>query len=347
MFKKIAFSGFLAACGTYCHATQQPEVKQDVIEEESVEDYTLKHTQEQDKADARKSLKEGHGLVPQKKIVEQQVELMQDEADAKDDKVLPIDGVQQLAANEALFQQKLTGNKCAGGNWYKNNIPKDLAGIRKAYPRMQQRAHKQAGLEISHGLAALPDYAGDAFYVKVDYWSCKLYDLKKKVNPSAAKQLFCSLKIYLEEDIDTYCPYHEIGFGRNIPLLEPKSTLDNPNWQARFDYAQQGWMHYNAKSKDSDGLAWYKKWIHEEMAGLQKAYPKLQAQQHKKEALELFIALSEMHRFEHVAFLFQYLTIQHRLWELTGKVGYMVNNDIVYTKEVRALGRLSWTHGSK
>ena len=257
---------------------------------------------------------------------------------AKDDVIntlkQSLHGVQQLAANEALFQQKFKENKCNDGDWYKENIPKDLAGIRKAYPLIQQGAHKQAALAISHGLAILPNYAGQDFYVKHQYWSCKLYDLQKKVTPSAAKKLLCSLSWYLEEDAKAWCPYH----GKKVsPLPAPNSSVENPNWKARLAYAKKGWMHHNAKSKYSSDLDWYKKWIQKEMEGLQQAYPKLQAKQHKKEALDLFIALSEIHRFEYFAFLFEFMKMQNRLLELTGRVGHIVKNDIVYTRM-----RLSW-----
>ena len=290
----------------------------------------LINTLKKEKTDVEKSLKESRGLVEtilaQKKEVKQKVEEM------KEEKVLN-DGVQQLAANEALFQQKLKKNKCTGGNWYKENIPKDLAGIRKAYSLMQQGAHKQAALEISHGLATLPDYAGKDFYVKHQYWSCKLYDLQKKVNPNAAKQLVCFLEEDLEYDAKNYCPYHKAGFfGKtNSPLPAPTSTVDKPNWKARLAYAQKGWKHYNAQSNNAYGLHWYKSKVEEEMQGLQQAYPKLQAQQHKKEALDLFIALSKIHRFEHFAFLFEFMKVQNRLLELTGTVGHITKNDIVYT----------------
>ena len=290
---------------------------------------------QQEKADLEKSLKESRELVKtilaQKKEAEQRVEAIQDSVEEKKEIVPHVDAFKQLADNEALFQQKFKEKKCTSGDWCKNNISKDLASIRKVYPLMQQEVHKQAALKISHGLATLPDYTGNDFYVKVEYWSCKLYDLQKKVAPSAAKKLVCSLKEDLEYAAKEYCPYHATKVS---PLPAPTSTVDNPNWKARFAYAQKGWTHHNAKSKNSYVLNLYKKKRKEEMEGLQKAYPKLQAQQHKKEALELFIALSEMHQFEHVAFLFQYMNIQHRLLELTGKVGYIVKNDIMYAPYV-------------
>ena len=292
-----------------------------------------------EKADVEKALQESRDLVQtilaQKKEVEQKVEEMKYEAEEKEEKIFSFEAPKKLADNEVLFQQKLKENKCEGGNWYKENIPKDLAGIRKAYPLMQEEGHKQAALRISHGLAVLPDYVGDDFYVKVQYWSCKLYDLQKKVTPPAAKQLVCSFKKYLEDEANTYCPYH----GKKVsPLPAPTSTLENPNWKARLAYAQKGWTHHDAKDKAEfvvrflgSGSKWYKQWIQEEMEGLQQAYPKLQAQQHKKEALDLFIALSEIHRFEHFAFLFEYMKVQNRLLELTGTVGHITKNVIVYT----------------
>ena len=319
MFKQMVSFAFLAACGPYFQAAQQPEAKQDVIEKG----------------------KEGNGLLPQKKIAEQKAEKVKHDAEEKKEIVSPADASKQLADNEALFQQKLKENQCAGGHWYKNNMSHELVSIRKAYPLMQQAAHKKAALDISHGLATLPDYAGDDFHVKHQYWSYKLYDLQKKVSPSAAKQLVCSLKTDLEYGVKEYSPYH----GKKVsPLPTPTSTVDKPNWKARFAHAQKGWTHHNVESKNAQGLNWYKKRIQEEMEGLQKAYPKLQAQQNKKEALELFIALSEIHRFEHAAFLFQYLNIQHRLLELTGKVGHVINNDIVYTKTRFVRSYVGWEH---
>ena len=288
-----------------------------------------------EKADVEKALKESRGLVQtileQKKEVEQKVEEMKHEAEEKVLQLLSVHGLQQLAANEALFQQELKDKKCNDGDWYKENIPKDLASIRKVYPLIQQGAHKQAALAISYGLATVPDYEELDFYVKVQYWSCKLYDLQKKVTPPAAKKLLCSLSWYLEEDAKAWCPYH----GKKVsPLPAPTSSVKNPNWKARLAYAQKGWAHHNAKSNNAWGLVWYKKWIQKEMEGLQQAYPKLQAKQHKKEALDLFIALSEIHRFEHFAFLFQYMKVQKCLLELTGRVGHMVKDDIVYTKSM-------------
>ena len=311
----------------------------------ATKDYTIS-TLKKEKADVEKALQASRDLLQtilaQKKAAEQKAVEMKHEAEEKEEKVLSFKAPKQLAANEALFQEKLKENKRQSGAWWKNNIPKDLAGIRKAYTLMQQEEHKQAALRISHGLATLPDYDGKDFYIKAEYWFCKLYDLQKKVVPRAAKQLVCSLKEDLEYDVKEFCPYHAAGFGSKklAPLLAPTSSVNNPNWQARFGHAKEGWTHYNAKSKDSDGLGWYKQWIQKEMEGLQQAYPKLQAQQHKKEALELFIALSEMHRFEHAAFLLQYMDIQHRLWELTGKVGHTARNDIMYTETMAVYGIL-------
>ena len=323
------------------HRLQQKEAAlQKQIEEKDNFINALK----KEKADVEKALKESRGLVQtiltQKKAAEQKVEEMKHEAEEKEEKIFFLEAPKQLAANETLFQQKLKDKKCKGGNWYKENIPKELAGIRKAYPLMQQKAHKQAALEVSHGLATLPEYAGKDCYVKHQYWSCKLYDLQKKVTPSAAKQLVCSLKSRLAHDAKNHCPHH----GKKVsPLPAPTSTLDNPNWKARFAYAQKGWTHHDAKENvgfvigllgGGGRLEWYKKWIQKEMKGLQQAYPKLQAKKHKKEALELFIALSEIHRFEHFAFLFEYMKVQNRLLELTGTVGHITKNVIVYNPDI-------------
>ena len=291
----------------------------------------------QEKTDREESLRGIIGalraLSAKKKEFDQKLEETKQQADAKEANVLPVARAQQPAANEALFQQKLKDNRCEGGVWYKENIPKDLASIRKAYPLMQQEVHKQAALEISHGLATVPTYDGWAFHVKVQYWYCKLYALQKKVTPSVAKQLVCSLKGDLKNVINKYCPHH----GKKVsPLPAPTSTLHNPNWKARFAYAHKGWKHYNARSKDCGGLNQYKKRIQKEMEGLQTAYPKLQTKKHKKEALALFIALSEMHRFEYFAFLLQYLKVQNRLLELNRKVGYTAKNDIVYTPTLKS-----------
>ena len=302
------------------------------------------------------------GVLAEKKQVEEKVTQMKHEAADKKEENLLLQSLRQLVANEALFQQKLKENRCEGGDWYQETMLKDLVSIRHTYPFME-RKDKKTALAISRGLATLPDYDGVEFYVNVAYWSYRLYDLQKSLAPGVSQELFCSLKATLAYDANKCCPYH----GKQVlPLPAPDSTLNNPNWKQRFTYANKGWHHHKVKSNNPPALQRYKKVIQEQMEGLKQSFPKLQASKHKKEALSLFIKLSAMHRFEHFDFLIHYITIQHRLWELsvavsdTGKssvyngmqgASYAAvasnsgNFGVVYNEPWALYMVVGWTHG--
>ncbi len=94
-----------------------------------------------------------------------------------------------------IFKITRKANKIRRGEWYQNNLSNDLKSIAKVYPQLKKDADKAELLHIASGLARLPyDDQYPEFYIKVQYWSCKLFHLKNRLAKDLGDQLVCSLQ---------------------------------------------------------------------------------------------------------------------------------------------------------
>ncbi len=107
---------------------------------------------------------------------------------------------------QTYFQDNMKENKTYLGEWYVDNLPNDLKSIAKVYPQLKKDADKVELLHIACSLARLPyDNQDPEFYIKVSYWSCKLFRLKNRLVKDLGDQLVCSLDWCLNYDVTDYC----------------------------------------------------------------------------------------------------------------------------------------------
>ena len=254
--------------------------------------------------------------------------------------------------------------KLSSGWWYLDNLPKDLKSIAQVYLQCLQDVHKAELLQIACGLAQLPYDEGTEFYIKVEYWSCKLLLLKKQLG-DLGDQLVCSLASHIEYEVKEHCwqtnyPFHlEHPKGMQIAVQWCISTIDthlpeslgtliqhyltepaqaiHANFDQYLQTFQAGLVKYKCRSKNSYGCNWYKNNIEKNIQGLKKTYPKLTSQKLRKEAIDIAFQLSKQCKIQHWRFLFSYLSCQNRLIQLKISAGVGIGNGVYY----RAFGYIA------
>ena len=275
---------------------------------------------------------------------------------------------------QQYFQHNAKANKLSGGRWYFNNLPKDLKSIAQVYLQCLQDVHKAELLQIACGLAQLPYDEDEEFYIKIQYWSCKLLLLKKQLGNGLGDQLVCSLACDLNRDAAHHCwqtnyPFHlekqkgmqiaaqwcistttthlpgDLGTLVQHYLTEPAQTI-HANFDQYLQIFQEGLVKYNVKSKHQWAYKYYKANIEKNIQSLKKAYPKLISQKLRKEASNIACQLSEQYKIQHLFFLFHFLTCQNRLIQLKILAGVRIEYNIHYNSFAKFLsGGRSWSRG--
>ncbi len=244
---------------------------------------------------------------------------------------------------QQCFQDNVKANQLSGGLWYLDNLPKDLKSIAQVYPTILQDHHKAELLQIASGLAYLPYHEGKEFYIKVQYWSIRLLLLKKQLG-TLGSQLVCSLGDYgLNYEAKRFC--WQTDYPQN--QVEEEQEAPHAYFDKYLQTFQDELLKYNVKSKDKRGYDWYKKNIEKNIQGLKKAYPKLTSQALRKEAIDIAFQLSKKCRFQHLLFLFHYLSCQNRLIQLKMLAGVGVENDIHYNVKLLFSPLGGWSRGRK
>lgn len=255
------------------------------------------------------------------------------------------------------FQDNVQANKSNFGKWYLDHLPKDLQGITQVYPCLSEDHHKAELLQVACNLAHLPFYKFTEFRIKIEYWSCKLFILKKQLG-SLGTSLVCSLGSNLNSEAANYCwqtdyPAHlehhkgmqiasrwcmlatKKAFPKELStLIQCHLTEPVQKFHANFDrylqLFQEGLIKYNVKSKEKWGYDHYKKTIERNIEGLKKAYAKLTSEKLRKEAIEIAHELSEKYKNQHLLFLLGFLSCQNRLIKLRISAGVNEGVDIHY-----------------
>ncbi|MEM9569785.1 MAG: pentapeptide repeat-containing protein, partial [Bacteroidota bacterium] len=230
---------------------------------------------------------------------------------------------------QQCFQDHIKANKLSGGSWYSENLLKDLKSIAQIYPHFSQNTHKAALLQIASGLAYLPYWEGKEFYIKVYYWSCKLFLLKKQLSSGLGEQLVCSLGNYsygLNYEAKNYC------WQTDYPQNQVEETKEAPHdkFEEYLKTFQAGLQKYNCQSEYSWGYDWYKDNIEKNIQGLQKTYPRLTIPKLQKEAIDIAFQLSTLYQNQHWHLLFRYLFFQNRLIRFKISAGIEVANKVYY-----------------
>ena len=196
--------------------------------------------------------------------------------------------------------------------WYFENLFQELERITKIYPRISQDSHKAALLQIACGLAFLPHYKDTEFYIKVQYWSCKLLVLREQL----VYQPSCILANYLTYDAQHYCCW-KITNPPEKPIAEEEKNDygDNiDNYLAVFNlYSNEKRFKWEL----SYGYDYYTNHIKKSLRGLEKAYPHLHDPVDQKEAIYIAGQLAQSYdNKQNLPFLLHYLTCQNRLVNL-------------------------------
>ena len=229
---------------------------------------------------------------------------------------------------QKAFQDNIKENKIEGGKkWYQNNLPNDLRSIAGVYPKLKKDTHKAKLLAIATGLAWLPFYQGQAFYIKVQYWSCALLQLKQALGNPYGGQLVCSLEKGLNAVANNYCwttnyPQHKVNIATKAP---------HANFDTYLKDFTDGLTKYQCKSKNGYwGFDWYKEGITNNIQGLAATYEKIKDEQLRQKCCNIAHALSKSYQIQNGTFQHHYLFLQHRLIGLKKSVGVMVGNKVYY-----------------
>ncbi len=240
---------------------------------------------------------------------------------------------------QAHFQDNMKANEIYGGEWYQDNLPNDLKSIAKVYPQLKKDADKVELLHIASGLARLPyDDQDPEFYIKVQYWSCKLWRLKNRLSKDLGDQLVCSLEdkltYGLSYEAGEYCwqtkyPQDKITCTQAVNIPQGK-----PDFNGYLKQFRDGLKQYKVQSKNSYSFTWYKETIEKNIQGLAKAYPKVEDKSLQKEMLEMSYKLSKSYELQHADLLFHFLYHQNLLIRIGETVGVGAKNDIHYNQYV-------------
>ncbi len=230
---------------------------------------------------------------------------------------------------QKAFQEHSKKNELSGGTWYRNNLPKDLKSIAAVYPKLNNHDHKAKLLAVAAGLAWLPYYEDEEFYIKAEYWSSELLQLKQVLG-NHGNELICSLEGNLKADTEWYC--------WATKYLQGKVSINTPAPHSHFDtYLKDfnnGLTQYQCKSKKSSGFNWYKNNIIKNIEGLAATYPHIKDKQLQKEACNIAHALSKSYQIQQGTFQNHYLFFQHRLIWLKKSVSVGLKNEVQYSSGI-------------
>ncbi len=245
---------------------------------------------------------------------------------------------------QKAFQDNIKKNNCYGGDWYQNNLSKELKSIAQVYPKLNSHAHKAKLLAVAAGLAWLPFYESTEFLIKLAYWSSELLQLKQVLGNLNGEKLIYSLEEDLNWDADDYC------WTTTYP--QNKVTIKNPALHAKFDtYLKDfkvGLTKYQCKANESWGFDWYKERITKNIEGLAATYPHIKDKKLQQEACDIAHALSKSYQIQKDTLLFHYLFFQNRLIWLKKSLGIGVKNKVHYSSLGSCLlDALGWRRGKK
>jgi len=231
------------------------------------------------------------------------------------------------ADHRQRFADKVKRHKIQGGDYYQEEIPKVLQSLANNYPQLTN-AQKALALHIASGLAELPAWEDDDFWVKVQHWSLQLLALKKQTH---GLQWVTLLEDSINDDVTYYCPQH----GRNKKEVTPKVwDQEQPDFPAYLAHHKKVLQSYDVQKGNWDsngGYGWYANNVTKEIESLQKVYPKVPDKTLKKEMISIACDLAEIHRFGSLAYLTRYMELQNRLLEITGSAGEWPKNELLYT----------------
>ena len=236
------------------------------------------------------------------------------------------------------FEDHVKINELSGGEWYCQNLPRDLKSIAEVYPKLTQDSYKAELLQIASEFAYLPCYESAEFYIKAEYCSCKLLMLKKKLKNYLGEQLVCSMAASLEYEATVFC--WETRYSQYQIKREEKKT-PHDDFDQYLKTFGEGLGEYSYRWKNEIGYDWYKNNIEKNIKGLKKAYPKMTsknfgkelAEKLKEEAIDIAFNLSQQYKKQHWDLLFSYLFYQNKLIKLKSLAGVKVKNDIYYKCE--------------
>ena len=234
---------------------------------------------------------------------------------------------------QKAFLDNIKKNKLQGGDWYQENLPNDLRSIAEVYPKLNNVTQKVKLLHIACGISFLPFYEETEFYIKVQYFSSLLRQLKQVLGNPYRKQMVCSLQSSLEYDANNYCwktkyPQHKVN-------IDAKTS--HANFVQYLEDFTNGLVKYQCKSKYDYGFDWYKDNIIKNIEGLEATYPNIKDATLQQEAFDIAHALSKSYQIQQGTFLDHYLFYQHRLMRLKKSVGIGVKNKVHYSPILRAI----------
>ena len=254
------------------------------------------------------------------------------------------------------FQNNVLSYKRLKDQFYLDKLPTNLQSIAQVYPTLSEDRHKAELLHISSGFAHLPYYEGKEFYIKLEYWSCKLFMLNKQIGGKLVYTLpnellheatnYCwktDYPAHLEYDkgmqiakhwciITIHCNLpNELGKQIQHYLTEPPQPI-HADFDQYLQLFKKGLAKYNVKSSEARGYNYYKNNIEENIRGLKKAYPKLTYEKLQKEAISIAHQLSQQYKNQHLFFLLNFLNAQNRLIRLKKLANKATKNDIYYNR---------------
>ncbi len=242
---------------------------------------------------------------------------------------------------QKAFQYNKKKNKLKGGTWYQNNLPLDLKSITEVYPKLNNNRYKAKLLQVASGISQLSFYEDAEFYIKVQYWSSELLQLKQALGSPYGKQLVCSLTWYLNDNTNNYC------WKTKYP--QDKVSIAIPRPHANFDtYLKNfssGLMQYECKSHYIGGFNCYKSNITKNIEGLKATYPHIKEATLQQEICGIAHALSKSYQVQKGTFLNHYLFYQHRLIRLKKLVSVDVKNEVCYSNGVKWYCYRCWDRG--
>ena len=263
---------------------------------------------------------------------------------------------------QQCFLDNLHPKQFYTGIWFLKNLPKDFKSIAKIYPNILKDSQKAALLEIASNLAYLPAYKDMEFYIKVEYWSCKLWLLRNQFGAIGTKVVF-SLDNHLLTCAQNYCwatdyPVHlenlkamkianqwcisittiplpgELGTLIQHYLITPVETL-HADFNRYLQLFRKGLKNYNTESKHIAGHTYFKKTIIENLQGLYNVYPELTSPKHQKEAMTIACQLSQSYKKQGWQLLFHFLDCQSQLINFKISLDIACKHHIYYNNLMR------------
>ena len=253
------------------------------------------------------------------------------------------------AIEESLerFYTNLERYKIQGGEWYQKNIPKDLEGLQAAYPLIRYPDYRDEAAAIAEGLATLPAYEEDPFYIKRNLWWCRLIQLQQAVGLVAAKQLTVTLEDewdFITLEVEYTCWYHGPKKQAVRPIADEDAEKESdalppqmPNYLQRFE---QGLKQYDVRANRD----YYIRNTKKQLQQLQTICRRVDDPVLLNELVSIADSLSTSYRFKRFDMLTNHLTCQYRLLESISSIEGIV--DTVYPLTTLSNQYHSWKHGS-